>query len=103
MPPPAVGSASRCAASGSCTTSPSAFYKPAIDRLQPALAWADIVLADYSKMRAEVAHIKPLLPSQKASSRHIAPTQTAGGRAERSQYFRRFRAFIAEKNRGDRR
>src|SRR3984885_9824316 len=78
MPPPAVGSGSRRVASGSCTTSPSAFPKPAIDRLQPALAWADMVLADYSKTPAEVAHIKPLLPSQKAPqpNQHKALTQT---------------------------
>ena len=65
--------------------SPSAFRKPAIDHLKPAVAWADMVLADYSKTPAEVAHIKPLLPSQKAQSRHIAPTQIAGGRAKRSR------------------
>jgi hypothetical protein len=28
------------------------------------LAWADMVLADYSKTPAKVAHIKPLPPSQ---------------------------------------
>src|SRR5580692_6219239 len=103
MAPLAVGSASGCVASGSCTTSPSPFRWPAIDRLQPALAWADMVLADYSKTPAEVAHIKPLLPSPKAPSRHISSTQTKGGRAERLQYFRRFRDFIAQKNRSGRR
>jgi hypothetical protein len=83
--------------------SPSAFREPAIDHLQPAVAWADMVLADYSKTPAEVAHIKPLLPPQMAPSRHITQTQTAGGQTKRSQYFRRFRDFIAEKNRGGRR
>src|SRR5580692_6715468 len=100
MPPLAVGSGSRRVASGSCTASPSASYKPTIDRPQPALARADMVLADYSKTPMEVAHIKPLLPSQKTSqpNRHIAQTQTAGGQAERSQSFRRIRDFIAKKD-----
>jgi CheY-like chemotaxis protein len=59
---------------------------PTIDRLQPALARANMDLADCSKTPAEVAHIKPLPPSQKASvsNPHVAQTQTTtdgpGGR-----------------------
>jgi hypothetical protein len=42
-----------------------------------------MVLADYSKTPVEVAHIKPLRPSQKAPqpNRRIAQTQTNNGRA----------------------
>jgi len=79
-PPLAVGSASGCVASGSCTTSPSPFRK-AGDRSSPVRTGmgGHGFLADYSQdPPAEVAHIKPLLPSQKAPSRHIAADPNSG-------------------------